>query len=787
VLGYYTAMARSVTPRGQSTAFQRALNDAVSAHQRGQLAQAEALYLDVLRLQPGLFEAQHLLGVLRGQQGRLEEALALVGAALKTQPNAPGALANYGLILHRMKRHTEALTSLDASVALKPDNAEALNNRGNVLSGLDRPAEALSSYERALAVRPDYAEAHHNRGLALAVLGRDEEALGSYVRAVQVRPDYAEAHQHRGDALARLGRLDDALTSYARALAITPDRADVLDRRGAVEYTLGQLDAALASYDQALAVDPERPETLYNRGGILQELNRHDQALASFDRAIALRPDYAEALYARGNSLHVMNRCPEAVASYQSALSARPDYPEARFALCMAELPILYERETDIDERRSAYATQLRALSETTKLESDLLDRGVGSRQPFFLTYQGRNDRDLQSTYGAIVCGLMAKRYPPLPLGPRPHADEPVRLGIVSGFFRAHANWNIPIGGWLGQLDRRRFRMFGYYTGAIQDAETQAAAGLCERFVQGPLSTERWREEIAADAPHVLIYPEVGMDAMVTRLAAQRLAHVQCNSWGHPDTSGIPTLDYFLSSALMEPADGDGHYTERLVRLPNLSVYCEPTTPSPMPLRRVELGLREAATVFWCGQSLYKYLPQFDPVFPRIARGLDDCQFVFIGYTRGRWITDLFRARLERAFADCGLRAEDHCVILPQMPRELFIAATGLCDVFLDSIGWSGCNSTLEALAYDLPVVTMPGALMRGRHSAAMLEMMGVTETIAASLETYVAVATRLGREPDWRAHVKRKLGENKHRLYRDRACIAALEDFLDRVARAES
>ena len=86
---------------------------------------------------------------------------------------------------------------------------------------------------------------------------------------------------------------------------------------------------------------------------------------------------------------------------------------------------------------------------------------------------------------------------------------------------------------------------------------------------------------------------------------------MQCNSWGHPDTSGFPTLDYYLSSDLMEPPDGQDHYTERLVRLPNLSIYYEPIDLQPVALDRADLGLRSTATVYWCGQSL---LQVFAPV-----------------------------------------------------------------------------------------------------------------------------------------------------------------------------
>jgi predicted O-linked N-acetylglucosamine transferase (SPINDLY family) len=310
------------------------------------------------------------------------------------------------------------------------------------------------------------------------------------------------------------------------------------------------------------------------------------------------------------------------------------------------------------------------------------------------------------------------------------------------------------------------------------------AASFCDRFVQGPLPLDRWRQEILADAPHVLIYPEVGMDPISVQLAAQRLASVQCNSWGHPDTSGFPTLDYYLSSDLMEPPDGQDHYTERLVRLPNLSVYIEPIDPPPASITRQDLRLRSTAIVYWCGQSLFKYLPQFDEVFPRIARAVGDCQFAFIQYQRGTHITKLFRQRLNRAFGALGLNADEYCCFLPRLDQSNFLAASGQCDVFLDSINWSGCNSTLESLPHNLPIVTTGGPLMRGRHSMAFLRMMGVTETIAETIDDYVSIAVRLARDVPWRMAVKAKISANKHRIYFDSACILGLEQFLNHVVR---
>src|SRR6516165_5862091 len=654
-----------------------------------------------------------------------------------------------GLVDHRAGRLLQAQAAYRQILTIDPAHADAHNNLGGVLSALGRLMEAEASCREALRLRPNYPEAHNNLGNALNALGRPAEAEASYREALRLRPNYPEIHNNLAIALKDLGRPAEAETSYREALRLLPNY----------------------------------PEAHNNLGNALNALGRPAEAEASCREALRLRPNYPEAHNNLGAALHALNRWRESSACFERLLSLKPDDPAAKLALCMVELPILYADEAEIAERRASYTARLKSLAAQVADMSHAaaLADGIGARQPFFLSYQGRNDRDLQAIYGALACRVMAARYPPVALPPPPPPGERVRVGIVSGLFRGHAGWRF-FQGWLEQLDRSRFRLFGYHVQAETDAQTGRVRSLCERFVQGPLSIERWRQEIAADAPHVLIYPEVGMSPISAKLAAQRLAPVQCNSWSYPNTSGFPTLDYFLSSDLMEPSDAQQHYCEKLIRLPNLSVYSEPVEPPALGCERAEFGMRPSACIYWCGQSLFKYLPQHDPVFPRIAREAGDCQFVFVESPPG--VTDLFRLRLERAFGQFGLRAEDHCLILPRLEHGRFLAATGLSDVFLDSIGWSGGNTTLEALAYDLPIVTLRGDLMRGRHTAAMLDMMGMTATVCESIEEYVELAVGLARDVAWRAEVKRMIAASKRAIYRDRICIAALEEFLDQVAR---
>jgi predicted O-linked N-acetylglucosamine transferase (SPINDLY family) len=729
----------------------QALAQALQFHERGQLTEAEKLYAAILGARPDHFDALQMMGLVKLAKGQAAEALHLMSAAMRAR-KSPQVLLNYGIVLNALKRHAEAIESFDQAIKLKSKYAEAHNNRGATLASMGQDEAALESLRKAIAIKPDYIDAHYNLGTSLRALGRNEEALKSLDRTLALRPNHVQAHTNRGLTLEALDRIDEALATYDKAVAINPAFSEAAINRSRVLGSQHRFEEALTTFEKTLAVNPNDPEIYYHRARLLLELNRNDDAAVDLRKALALKPDLAK----------------------------------ARYAACFAELPILYADESEIARRRVNYEALLRSLCADVvsgKLAGDI-PKAIASKQPFLLSYQGLNDNELQRLYGGMVCGVMQHKFEQAPLAQAPAPGELIRVGIVSGFFHGHSNWKIPIKGWLSQLDRSRFRLFGYYLGKIKDPATEAAAALCERFVHRDLTVEDWRTEILADAPHVLIYPGLLMDGVSLQLAAQRLAPVQCNSWGHPETSGMPTLDYFLSSDLMEPADAEAHYTEKLIRLPNLSVYYEPADIEPVPLTREELGIRPSATAFWSAQSLYKYLPQYDEVFARIAKQAGDCQFIFLRHNGGPVVNELFEARLTRAFGAHGLKASDHCVFLPRMSLYKFVAAAGLCDVFLDSIGWSGCNSALESLQHDLPIVTLRGMLMRGQHSAAILRMMNISETIAGTVDEYVAIAARLAGAPQERRQLKERVAANKHRLYRDRACVTALEDFLETSAR---
>jgi protein O-GlcNAc transferase len=755
-------------------------------HQQGKLVEAERHYDAALKSQPDNFEALHMLGVIALQTGRLERGVEIIRRAVALNENSAIAFNNLAKGLKDLGRFDEAIIHFEHAIALAPTFADAQFSYGTALHLVNRSEDALVHFEKAITLNAKFIAALNNRGLALAKLKRFTEALASYDKALAIQPGFGDAHNNRGNVLKALMRFDDALASFDKAIAARPDSAEAHCNRGNVLLQLERFDDALASFDWAIAVRPQFAEAHRGRGAALANLNRFGDALASFDRAIAIKPQYVDAWISRVEALFTCNRNDDAVKSAQAAIDIDPDNALCRFLNCVCELRSLYENEDDVEACRKAYESKLRAICsdyEAGRLRTNMIE-AVAHCKPFYLAYQDRNDRDLQALYGTLACRAIGAQFRQGALPEPPQAAEPVRVGFVSSHFYSHSNWKIPLKGWMTQLDRKRFKIFGYHVGRRRDQETEVAAKLCFRFVHRAMPLEDWRNEILADAPHILIYPGLLMGELCLQLAAQRLAPVQCNSWGHPETSGLPTLDYFLSSDMMEPADAAEHYTEHLVRLPNLSIYYEPIPTPPARITRGELGMRSDAVVFWSGQSLYKYLPQHDFVFAKIAKFVGNCQFVFIKHPQEMAIAELFYRRLDSVFSQWGLTALDHCLFIESLSMDRFVAAIGNCDIFLDSIGWSGCNSTLESLVHNLPVVTLRGPLMRGRHSSAILNRIGVGETVADSVDEYVSIATRLATNSGERRRISLETDRNKHIIYRDRDCIARLEDFIENAAR---
>lgn len=719
-------------------------------------------------------------GLRAEREGRLEKACLDYRAAVAAAPTYAAPHLNLGIVLEARGDAAKALKSYEAAIGIEPENAYVNYNLGKVLftQGELRRAETL--LKAALASKPGFPEAQVVLASVHESAGDPNAAVACLEAAVALRPDYGGALRNYGMLLERLGRTSEAEPALKRAIAADPSDAQACCLLGKLLADRGVPEEAARYLARALETKPDFADAHLGLGNVLANAGRLEEATDCYRRALALDPRMADAQVNLGNVLQDQGMRREALACYDTAIALSPESPEARWVRVICFVPAIREAGDDLPAMRRQFGAGLDELERWFDAKRAATGhKAVGVAQPFWLAYQAQDNRDLLQRYGRLCARLMGQwQAQPGAPGSAPRAPGPIRVGVVSQFFRNHSVWHAIAKGWFQQLDAERFALSAFCLGTGEDQETRYARSRAVRFVQGAGGLRQWVDAIVASQPDVLIYPEIGMDPMSLKLASMRLAPVQAASWGHPDTTGLPTIDCFLSAAGLEPADAQNHYSERLVALPNLGCYLQPETAHAAPPDLASLGIEPDTPLLLCPGTPFKYAPEHDRVFTQIAHRLGRCRLVFFDH-RTRALSTALRARLATAFAGEGLDFDAYVRFIPWQTREAFLGLLGRADVFLDSIGFSGFNTALQAVQCGLPIVTLEGRFLRGRLASGVLKRMGMQDLVVHDEEAYIALAVRLAQDPAYRAEIRQRIEATRQVLYEDAAPIRALEDFL--------
>lgn len=395
----------------------------------------------------------------------------------------------------------------------------------------------------------------------------------------------------------------------------------------------------------------------------------------------------------------------------------------------------------------------------------------IASTTPFFLHYLGECSDDMRR-YGAMVHRLMSSLDRGRPRRPIVRRRRRIVFATMLLNQNTVARLFVPL---IERLDRNRFELHVLHMSGGDNPWARRAAR-CATVHAGPRPALDWRNLLGGLDADVVVYPDLGMHPLTQLLSSIRLAPVQAALWGHPVTTGLPSMDCFLSPDAFEPPDGQAHYSETLVRLPGTGHALErPDVPEPLAgIRRDTPGSLEIL----CPQSVFKLMPAQDEAFARVLQALPGARLHLVPHKREH-VRDWLRERMRPVFAAHDVDIDTRLVTHGLMPLERFLALARSCDFALDSLGWSGGMTALDLLPLGLPIVALEGECMRERQSAAMLAQLGASELVAADVDQYVALATRLGRDGEWRAVLADRLRRNAGVLFDAGATTSALEDFL--------
>ena len=708
----------------------------------------------------------------------------------------------------------------EAIFAINPDykNPELLNNLVEFLSHLatnlsdDEHQEAsLEVYLEILNLNPSHVKSWYSLAVSYYQLGWYNEAEESILKAIEM-DNLSEKNYHLLNVIREKTKNDCiSIKDYQQSIENDPQSIDTYYRLGNIYLRQKEVDKAIEIYKMALEVASfsDKVSIFYKLGNIYKSIEKkalaefylghfsyykkqYQAAISYFEEFLASQMGDIDTYVMMVHSYISINQPLSAIILIEKAFEFFPDSLLLK-RLNQVVLPIIYKNTEEIKFYRQRFCQLLNELIKETKLntskEKQVAINNIQVITNFYLGYQGENDLEIQKQYGNYLYQVVSQIYPQwcqLVNLDQNSNDKRIRVGYISSRLDG---LGILYLGWLKYCDKSKFEIYIYdISGSAENIKKnnlQLREDLRKyshnfKFVSGTI--DNICATLVSDKLDILIFTELGLDPKMTLLSCLRLAPIQCTTWGQPMTSGSPNIDYFLSSNLMEPDNGEEHYSETLIRLPNVGFAFEIPVLSPSSKQGFDFQFRDGNIIYLCCQALFKYLPQYDYIFPSIVQQNKLAQFVFMDSYLGPIITNSFRKRIDKSFAKFDLNYEDYCVFLRQVKFDDFLRLNQLADIFLDSFGWSGGITTKDAIACSLPIVTCPGAMMRARQSYGMLRMIGVTETIAETEAEYIEIAVRLGLDHEWRQTIRDKMTANKHRLFDDQECVKGLESFFKEV-----
>lgn len=709
---------------------------------------------------------------LAGQITAAEQAIL---AQQSIEADDPDCILVQGLIALDKGLKADSLRVLERGVSLHPTNSEMQVALGRALVLAGRGNAATAAFRRALALDPGHAGANLNLAKQALASGREGDCLPLFQAAINRDPSLAEAHFHLGNLFRARSDIELAEKHYRKATSSRTDYEDALANLGSLLKDRGNSEEAIQHLEQALRIKPDISEAAFNLAMIRVNQRMWPEARQWLQNSLIANPKQADANYWLGNASMGLGDASAARIAYQAALRLNGNYVQARWGHAMAQLPAVSADKAEQDHAVGAFAAELDKLKTWFRVHRpNHAYQAVGAQQPYYLAYIPNDHREVLSQYGALCTSLMGAwaRKAGVPAPVRGIGSK-CKIGIVSAHIHEHSVWRALVLGWVKHLDPAQFELHIFHTGSGRDAQTEMASRLATRFYHAQGNWPEWASVISSARMDVLVYPEIGMDATTVRLASLKLAPVQVTSWGHPVTTGLPTMDAFVSAKALEPEGAAAHYTEQLISLPDLGCCYHPFGLSPTRVDLQQWGINKTDRILLCAGTPFKYSPCDDALWIDVAKRCSPAKLVFFRATPSA-LADLLETRLRKAFKEAALDFDAHVRFIPWQSPSNFFGLLDQADVYLDSVGFSGFNTTMQAIERGTPVVAWEGEFMRGRFASGILRQMGLDEWVASSHEGYAALVEKLCTNKALRDSVKHQISARRSLIFNSPTAVAA-------------
>jgi predicted O-linked N-acetylglucosamine transferase (SPINDLY family) len=580
---------------------------------------------------------------------------------------------------------------------------------------------------------------------------------------------------HRLDAItmeiaAHLQR--DDIASAERALLEMPERerdtsafhrisAAILMQAGQFE-TEFRVRAIVANRRDANAND-------WAKLGIsLTRFSNHTAAAQAFTRSHALhashataalaatsflalgKPETAEEWYGRANT---ENGEPHHLIQHLETLNMLGEHERAVSLLSAAKFGtdyahtfarLAYESNHALGRNIEAEAARQLMYETASSAPLDALE-GAGHPRLFADTSPGEHSTFYRAT-SQKASGEVSSSDPPI-RGP----NARLRVGYLSADFKDHVMGKM-VSTILGDSSTRIHSAILFSLTQKEDRLTQALLIQADEFVRCTNHDDSTLvAELRAAKLDILIDLSGPTAGSRPQVLACKPAPVTITHVGAAGPIGLSTIDYKLTDSICDIPENQEYLIEKLLPMDGC---CYPVPKYPMPtqgLTKADLQLEGKVVI----GAFYTYMKLSERCVKLWKRVLDEIP-------TGVLLFSPLDPKLQVAYENIMRAAE----IPPTKFRFLTAGATEaerlaryrVVDFVLDSMPYGGVNGTLEALYMGVPVVTLTGKHHSERTSTSMLTHLGVTDTIAASPDEYIAHAKRLATDNAWRSDVSTRI-----------------------------
>ena len=649
-----------------------------------------------------------------------------------------------------------------------PNNFILHNLFGAVLAGQEKLDEAIINYKKSIQINSNYFEAYNNLGGALFKLKKFNESIDVFLQAIKINPNFTEAYYNLGNAFFEIKKFNESITNYQRAIKINPNYAKAFNNLGNAFHEIGKLNGSIKSYQKAIQINPNFADACFNLGSRLKQINEFAECIKYFKQAIRINPNFEKAYSNLGNLFTNIGKIDEAKKCFHKLININPDNVCYKINSSLLLNPIVQSTE-EINLHHNRYIKNLKIIKKfryETDAPGELIETNF-----FYLAFHNKEDMQLMKkiskTFKQIIPNI---NYVSKNINKK-IKNKKIKIGFVSEFFDNHTIGKL-FGGLIKKINRKKFEVIVIHT---SKSKINIKAN---KVISLNIKIKEQQQQVEKENLDIIFYTDIGMSPRTYFLAFSKLAPVQIVSWGHPVTTGIDTIDYFLSSTLFEPDKKIKKYTERLVCLSQFPLYYEPPKNIGQLKRRPDFNLPKNARIYGCPQSLFKLHPDFDSILAKILERDEKGYLVFIGGKgKEKFWSDSLKRRWNKNFPIINERA----FFINKLSLLEFISFCNCADVLLDPIHFGGGNTFLESMIVGTPTITMPGNNLKNNITAAAYKQMKISNPpIVKNTTEYINLAIKLAKNNKKNISLrKRSKASAKKYLYKNLKALKEFEQFL--------